>query len=113
MAHDMEHNVDVTPSSGNIFADLGLPEPEEHLLKAQLAVQINRFIEQKGWTQVQAAEVIELPQPKVSLLLRGRLDGFSVERLLTILRRLGHGVEIRIAKEEQAPEETRVLVLVD
>jgi predicted XRE-type DNA-binding protein len=103
---------DVTPSSGNVFADLGLPNPEEHLLKAELAFQIKRFIKDKGWTQAQAAQVIGIEQPKVSLMIRGQLAGISVERLLSIVNRLGHSVEVRISDEEQAPEEARTMVRV-
>jgi len=65
-------------SSGNVFADLGLPDADERMLKAQLAVQIRRFIEEKGLTQSKAAEAVGLDQPKVSHLLHGRLAGFSV-----------------------------------
>ena len=109
----MDHDVEITPSSGNVFADLGLPNPEELELKSQLVSQIRLFIEQKGWTQVQTAEVIGMPQSKVSLLLRGRLNGFSVERLLTILQRLGHDVEVRISAAERNPEEAQLLVRVN
>ncbi len=75
--------VEHTRSSGNVFADLGLPDADERMLKAQLAVQIRRFIEAKGWTQTEAAAAVGLDQPKVSHLLRGRLAGFSVERLFS------------------------------
>lgn len=107
----MRDNIEITPSSGNVFADLGLPNPEERALKSQLAIQIRRLIEEKNWTQAQAAEVIGLDQPKVSLLLGGRLAGFSVDRLLTIINRLGHNVEVRISEEEYAPEETQLQVV--
>ncbi|HEV7374772.1 MAG TPA: helix-turn-helix transcriptional regulator [Pyrinomonadaceae bacterium] len=100
-------------SSGNVFADLELPDADERMLKAQLAVQIRRFIEEKGWTQTEAAEAVCLDQPKVSYLLRGRLAGFSVDRLLSILNRLGHSVEVRISAEEHDPEETQTLVTVN
>ena len=112
MENETVHGVEITASSGNVFADLGLADPDERQLKAQLAFQIQRFIEQKGWTQAQAAAVIGLVQPKVSLLLRGQLAGFSVQRLLTILQRLGHDVEVRISAEEHAPEEARLRVQV-
>jgi predicted XRE-type DNA-binding protein len=102
-----------TQSSGNVFADLELPDADEHLLKAQLAVQIRRFIEQKGWTQSEAAEIIGLDQPKVSSLLRGRLAGFSVDRLLNILNRLGHNVEVRISAKEHDPEKAHTVVAVN
>ena len=101
---------DYTQSSGNVFADLELPNAEERLLKAQLAMQIRRFIEQKGWTQTDATEVIGLDQPKVSNLLLGRLAGVSVDRLLNILNRLGHNVEVRISAKEYDPEKAQTLV---
>jgi len=91
------------PSSGNVFADLGLADAEERMLKAQLAAKIAKVIERKGWTQARAAEVIGLDQPKVSHLLRGRISGFSAERLFAVLNRLGHSVEVRISAEESAP----------
>lgn len=100
----VRRKTDCTQSSSNVFADLEMPDVEERLLKAQQAVQICRLIEQKGWTQSGAAEVMGLDQPKVSNLLRGRLTGFSVDRLLSILNRLGHKVEVRISAEEYAPE---------
>jgi predicted XRE-type DNA-binding protein len=102
-----------TRSSGNVFADLALPDADERMLKAQLAVQIGRFIEEKGWTQAEAAEAVGLDQPKVSYLLRGRLVGFSVDRLLSILNRLGHSVEVRISAEEYDPGEARTLVTIN
>ena len=108
MKAKMEHN----QSSGNIFTDLELPDADERMLKAQLAVQIRRFIEEKGWTQTEAAEAVGLDQPKVSHLLRGRLAGFSVDRLLSILNRLGHSIEVRISAEEYDPDEAQSLVTV-
>lgn len=104
--------VDYIRSSGNVFTDLELPDADERLLKAQLAVQIRRFIEQKDWTQAEAAEAVGLDQPKVSNLLRGRLAGFSVDRLLNILNRLGHNVEVRISAKEYDPDEAQTLVTV-
>ena len=108
----MKAKTEHTRSSGNVFADLELPDADERMLKAQLAVQIRRFIEEKGWTQTEAAEAVGLDQPKVSYLLRGRLAGFSVDRLLSILNRLGHSVEVRISAEEHEPHEAQTLVTV-
>jgi predicted XRE-type DNA-binding protein len=112
VAKSTKAKVGHTRGSGNVFADLGLPDADERMLKAQLAVQIRRFIEEKGWTQVEAAEAVGLDQPKVSHLLRGRLAGFSVDRLLNILNRLGHSVEVRISAEEYDPDEAQTLVTV-
>ena len=103
--------VDVTRSSGNVFADLGLPEAEDRLLKAQLALKIQQLIEQKGMTQAEIAPLLSLDQPKVSNLMRGRLAGFSVERLFGILNRLGHNVEVHISEEEHEPEDTYTAVI--
>ncbi len=98
-------------SSGNVFADLGFADADERMLKAQLAVKIAELIEQKGWTQARTAETIGLDQPKVSHLLRGRLSGFSADRLINILNRLGHSVEVRISAKERAPEKTHTRVM--
>ena len=102
----------VDPSSGNVFADLGFHDAEERLLKAKLATKIAELIEEKGWTQSQTAERIGLDQPKVSHLLRGRLSGFSADRLFAILNRLGHNVEVRISAKERAPEKTHTRVMI-
>ena len=98
-------------SSGNVFADLGFPDSEERLLKAELAIKIAQLIEKKGWTQAQTAERTALDQPKVSRLLRGQLSGFSADRLFAILNRLGHSVEVRISAKQHAPAHTRVMIV--
>ena len=91
------------PGSGNIFADLNLPEPEELLAKAALGYQIRAAIVERGWTQVQAAAALGIAQPKVSALMAARLSGFSIERLLRLLR-LDRDIEITVRpkREEQA-----------
>jgi len=84
----------ITKSSGNVFADLGLPAPEERLAKAKLAAEIARVIAARRLTQRAAAQLMGIDQPKVSHLLHGRLAGFSTDRLLTWLTALGRDVEI-------------------
>ena len=84
----------VTPSSGNVFADLGLPDAAELQTKVRLGVAICRIVEQKKLTQAQMAEVLGISQPKVSALLRYKLEGYSVERLMRFLVALGQDVEI-------------------
>jgi predicted XRE-type DNA-binding protein len=106
----MKNDVEVIKSSGNVFADLGLPNPEEDYIKAQLTAKIQEFINQKGMTQARVAVLIGVDQPKVSNLLRGRFSGFSVERLFEILNKLGHKVEVRISVKEYAPEKARTSV---
>ncbi len=100
----MKSKTEYTLSSGNVFADLELSEPEDRMLKAQLAIQIRHFIEQKDWTQAEAAIAVGLDQPKISSLLRGRLAGFSIDRLFRILNRLGHRIEVKISRRETSPE---------
>lgn len=91
-----EHDVEV--SSGNVFADLGIPEPEEALAKADLAYRISSIITHRHLTQKEAAELLDIDQPKVSALMRGRLGGFSTDRLLRFLNALGRDVEIRVKR---------------
>jgi predicted XRE-type DNA-binding protein len=97
----------VTVGSGNVFADIGVADPETALKKARLAARIADVIEARGWTQVQAAEQMGIDQPKVSAVLRGRLSAFSIERLLGYLRRLGQGVEFRFTGKLTGSAEPR------
>jgi len=83
-------------SSGNVFADLGLPNPEQEFLKAQLTLRIYRLIRQRGITQTEAGKVLGIKQPHVSLLMRNRAGSFSVERLMDFLTALGQDVEITV-----------------
>jgi predicted XRE-type DNA-binding protein len=82
--------------SGNIYADLGIGNPQEARAKADLAHRIVDIIEGRKLTQVQAAKALGVDQPKVSALMRGRLTDFSIERLLRFLLLLGHDVHIAI-----------------
>jgi len=91
-----------TPGSGNVFADLGLPEPEEPDLKAELVYRIRTIVAQRQLTQKQAAPILGINQPKVFRLLRGRLDGFSAERLLRFLTALDQDVEIAVKPKPEA-----------
>ena len=90
--------------TGNVFADLGLPDPEERLMKAQISQQIALALRRERLTQARAAEIMGIGQPKVSAILRGRLSGFSVERLIVLLLRLGRDVQMVIkAKPRSRP----------
>jgi predicted XRE-type DNA-binding protein len=82
--------------SGNVFNDLGIPNAEEHLIKAQLVHRIDRILKNRGLKQSQAAGVLGIKQPDVSKMLRGEFRQFSVERLLRFLVALGHDVQITI-----------------
>jgi predicted XRE-type DNA-binding protein len=97
--------------SGNVFADLGLPNPDERLLKARIAVVIGDTIARLGLTQTVAADRLGVAQPDVSNLLRGRLRGFSLERLLSFARALGNDIEITVRQPKFEREgHLRVLV---
>jgi predicted XRE-type DNA-binding protein len=85
-------------ATSNIFADLGLPDADAHALKARLVMCIDEMIEQAGLTQQAAAEKMGICQPDVSNLLRGRLERFSLERLLGFVRALGSDVEIKVKR---------------
>lgn len=107
----MSKNEQVTQSSGNVFADLELREPDEALAKADLAAKISSIITHRHLTQVEAANILGIDQPKVSALMRGRLAGFSTERLLRFLKSLGRDVEIVIKKRGAAETPGRMRVV--
>ena len=92
----------VTIGSGNVFADLELDDAEELLAKAKLLVAIKDILKQRKLTQIRAAKVMGIDQPRVSKLLRGRLTEFSTEALMQYLVRLGSDVEILVHKPAAA-----------
>lgn len=111
----MKKDKDFSISSGNVFADLGLLNPEERLAKAELARQINNLIDkkkrtQKGFTQVQIAELFDIDQSKISLLAEGKLAEFSLEKLFKFLNLLGQNITIKVSKAQAA---RRAYVAVD
>jgi predicted XRE-type DNA-binding protein len=97
-------------STGNVFADLGISHPEEALAKAELAQKIIEVLQARHLTQIQAAELLRTDQPKISALTRGRLSGFSIDRLLRYLILLGHDVEITVKSRPRARSRARLLV---
>jgi predicted XRE-type DNA-binding protein len=88
--------IDYEKSSGNVFADLDIANPEEALAKSQIVLEIAKIIKRKKLTQVQVAKTLGISQPKVSLLLRGYLRSFSLERLFRFLNDLGQDIYIKI-----------------
>ncbi len=99
----MSQEIDIQVSSGNIFADLGMPNADEMLMKAELVRQINEIITERKLNQLQAAEVLGIDQPKVSALMRGKLTGFSTERLFRFLNALGCDVQIVVKPKLKSP----------
>ena len=100
----------VTESDGNVFEDLQLPDSAELLAKARLASMIASIVEARGLTQAEAAEVLGATQPIISNLNRGRLTGFSLDRLLRFLNALGRDVEIRVSSSSSRRGAARTTV---
>jgi len=102
-------NIRAERSTGNVFADMGLPEPQQELLKAKLTLQIYRLIKQRGVTQTEAGEILGIKQPHVSALRRNRSGIFSVERLMDFLTALGQDVQITVRPTRKAHGEVSVI----
>lgn len=100
----MKKKIAYEDSSGNVFADLGIENPEEALAKSELARQIGKIIKKKKLTQKRAAEILGIDQPKISALVRGRLRSFSLERLIRFLNELGQDVSIMICPAKSHSE---------
>ena len=92
----MSEKIRVTRGSGNVFADLGLPNPDLALAKAELVQRIRDLIAARQLTQRKAGQLLGLDQPKVSALVRGRVEGYSIDRLFRFLNALGQRVEITV-----------------
>ncbi len=95
--------------SGNVFADLGLPNPEQELLKARLTLQIYKIVKERGLTQAQASEILGIKQPHVSTLMRNRTGNFSIGRLMEFLTALGQDVKITVKPTRKAHGEMSVV----
>jgi predicted XRE-type DNA-binding protein len=104
--------VRVEAGSGNVFADLGLPNPDLALVKADLVQRIRALMADRNLTQAQAAALFSLGQPKVSALVRGRVEGYSLDRLLRFLTALGQRVEITVRPNAAAGRAKRRAVVV-
>ena len=111
MVKERAADIPVTESSGNVFADMGLPEAEDELTKAQLASHIRQAIKRRRLTEVAAAAMMGVDQPKVSALLNGRLANFSSERLMRLLTALGQDVDITVRAKPRNRARGRIRVL--
>jgi predicted XRE-type DNA-binding protein len=92
----------IESSSGNVFADLGIANPDLALAKAELVQRIREIIAARKLTQSSAAQVLGLDQPKVSALVRGRVEGYSLDRLFRFLTALGQHIEINVTPSRKA-----------
>lgn len=90
------NGVEVTTSSGNVFADLGLPDAEKLKMKSGLMIEITKAVRRLDLTQEEAGRRMGLPQPKVSALLRGDFTNLSERKLMECLNRLGYDIEITV-----------------
>jgi predicted XRE-type DNA-binding protein len=96
--------------SGNVFSDLGLPNPELALAKAELVQRIRGLMLDRKLTQIKAAKLLGLDQPKVSALVRGRVEGYSIDRLFRFLNRLGQQIEITVRPSANKVEARAIVV---
>jgi predicted XRE-type DNA-binding protein len=101
----------IVRGSGNVFADLGFGDAEERQTKLRLAFEINRVVKDRNLPQARVAELLNVNQPKVSALVNYKLDGFSVERLMSFLTMLDRDVEIVVRKKSRSRSPGRITVV--
>ena len=106
----MSREAKFTESSGNVFTDLGLADAGTRLAKAELARSITAIVQERGLTQRQAAQILEIDQPKVSAISWGRLSDFSLERLLMLVNRLGMDIDIAMSPNPEPSHPPRMVV---
>lgn len=109
----MKPEIPVRRSSGNVFEDLGLPDSAELLAKSEIVTRIASIIERRSLTQVETARLLGVSQADVSDLVRGKLKGFSTDRLFRFLNTLGQDVEIRMPRRLHARRSGRLRVVDD
>jgi predicted XRE-type DNA-binding protein len=103
-----KRKIEVDEGTGNVFADLGLPDSEERLLKANIVVELFRLIKDRGLTQVKAAKLVGISQPDLSHLLRGDFDDYSAERLMKMLTVFEQDIEIVMKPHRRAGKRGRI-----
>lgn len=102
---------EVVTGSGNVYEDLGLPNAAEMQVKASLAAKIGEIIKHRHLSQMQASEILGMPQPKLSGMLRGQFRGISEAKMLECLNRLGRDVQIVVRKPSRSRVEGRTSVV--
>jgi len=107
----MTEKIDILPSSGNVFADLSLSNPDELLVKAELVRKISEIITQQQMTQADAAQLLGIEMATISALLRGKLTDFSTERLFRFINALGSDVEIVVKPKPKSRLQARISVV--
>jgi predicted XRE-type DNA-binding protein len=104
----MKRDADITAGSGNIFADLNLPDAETHFLKAQIVSEIYRLTKERKLTQVQAGRRMRISQPEVSRMFKGHFREYSVDRLIEFLTAFDRDVEIVVKPHKKAGKTGRI-----
>lgn len=99
----MDDKQPATVSSGNVFADLMIDEPDVAIAKAELVRKLSQIIDEKGWTQARAAAALDIDQPELSTLLQGVLDRFSLDSFFRFLNALDHNVSVVISARKTIP----------
>lgn len=107
---DSEIHDEIVRGTANVFADLGYSDAEERQTKLRLAYTINQIIEKRHLSQAAAAKLLHVNQPKISALVRYKLDGFSVERLMIFLTALDRDIDIVIKKKPRSRSDARISV---
>jgi predicted XRE-type DNA-binding protein len=110
MARRANRRIPIEASSGNVFADLGLPDAIDRDTKVRLAVKINKLFAAQRLNQVRAAALLDISQPKISALKNYRLDGFSVERLMNFIAALGEDVKISFSPRKTVGSHGKIVV---
>ena len=103
-----KRKIEAQESSGNVFADLGLPDSEDRLLKAGIVAELQRLIKERELTQVKAAKLVGISQPDLSHLLRGDFDDYSAERLMKMLTAFEQDIEIIMKPHRKAGQRGRI-----
>ena len=103
-----KRKIEAHESSGNVFADLGLPDSEGRLLKAGIVAELHRLIKERELTQVKAAKLVGISQPDLSHLLRGDFDDYSAERLMKMLTAFEQDIEIIMKPHRKAGQRGRI-----
>src|SRR5229473_70193 len=103
--------IEIEESSGNVYADLGVTDADDMLVKAQLATKIGEIVKRRHLTQIQAAEVLGMTQPKLSNMLRGKFRGISEAKMLDCLAKLGRDVKIVVGPARRSAKAGRIEVV--
>ena len=101
--------IEIEESNGNVYKDLGILNADEMLVKAQLVAKISEIIKDRRWTQQEAAKILGMTQPKLSMMLRGHFRGISEVKMLECLALLGRNIKIIVGPDQQSAGQVEVM----